>query len=349
MDFAAPVPPGTPRNDPGRHPIPGTGPYQISQYQPQTGALTLTRNPHFDHVWSTAAQPPGYPDRIRLVVAPSSAAVKAVQDGHANVADIGQTDVTGLRVSYPGQVIPGPVTGTNYLALNGQVPPFNNPLARRAVADAFNNDPQLARILGATPSCSQIPPDWPGAPAQNCAGQPNRTLASQLVGKSGTRDMTVYVHALYTPPLAAAVRYVTNVLNSIGYHAAYTIAHNFAQENKALLSRSVDVEVSEWYADFPAPSQFYQPILACPASFFAAKTGCNARLDRLANQALQTQDTDPSTAQRLWQRLYTAVATDARVVATGTSPLDAVFESPYLGNTHFSPFTGIRLDQLWLH
>jgi YVTN family beta-propeller protein len=350
-DWAAPVPPGTPTGNAGSRPIPGTGPYQISDYQPKTGALTLTRNNYF-HVWSTAAQPPGYPDRIRYVSAPNSAAaVKAVQDGHADIADLGQTDVTALRVSYPGQVSSGPVTGTYDLALNAHVPPFNNPLARRAVAEAFTNDPDLSRILGGTPSCSQIPPDWPGAPAQDCAGLPNRTLATQLVGESGTRGMTVHVNAVDWPPLAAEVRYVTKVLNTIGYHAipSLTGRQNWAQQHNDMRSRTVDVEASGWYADFPAASQFYQPLLSCPASQFAVKTGCNDRLDRLAERALNTQITDPATAQRLWQQLYIAVAADARFVATTSSPLDNVFESPHLGNIHFSAFAGFRDDQLWVH
>ncbi len=47
----------------GSNPLPGTGAYMISAYDPNKG-LTMARNPHFK-VWSEQAQPDGYPDVVQ--------------------------------------------------------------------------------------------------------------------------------------------------------------------------------------------------------------------------------------------------------------------------------------------
>ena len=63
--LAAPAPSGAPGHLIDRAPfLPGTGPYMISQYRPDS-SLTLVRNPHFRQ-WSYAAQPAGYPNVIRF-------------------------------------------------------------------------------------------------------------------------------------------------------------------------------------------------------------------------------------------------------------------------------------------
>ena len=54
LPFNAPVPPGTPDHDVGTHPVPSTGPYQISRYVPGK-EVVFTRNPQFRE-WSAAAQ-----------------------------------------------------------------------------------------------------------------------------------------------------------------------------------------------------------------------------------------------------------------------------------------------------
>src|SRR5207249_2415206 len=62
--------PGAPATE-SKIPLPGTGPYRISQYR-QGETFVLTRNPHFTQ-WSFAAQPAGYPDTIRWVKTPDLA------------------------------------------------------------------------------------------------------------------------------------------------------------------------------------------------------------------------------------------------------------------------------------
>ena len=86
--LAAPAPPGAAGHLMDRAPfLPGTGPYMISRYRPDS-SLTLVRNPRFRQ-WSYAAQPAGYPDVIRFEqMADPRQQESAVAAGRADVVDI---------------------------------------------------------------------------------------------------------------------------------------------------------------------------------------------------------------------------------------------------------------------
>ena len=61
VPFGSILPADAPSKDAGTTPIPGTGAYEFSSYDPNH-ALVMIRNPYFK-VWSAAAEPQGYPER----------------------------------------------------------------------------------------------------------------------------------------------------------------------------------------------------------------------------------------------------------------------------------------------
>ncbi len=64
-------------------PVPATGPYRIESWDPKVG-MTLVRNDAF-HVWSQAAQPDGFPDRIQFTSGVSRGQqVEDVESGRAD-------------------------------------------------------------------------------------------------------------------------------------------------------------------------------------------------------------------------------------------------------------------------
>ena len=101
------------------------------------------RNPHF-HVWSPAAQPAGYPDRIVLDDRlHGQASRRRVVDGRADLSVVRQCrwpTSTGSRTRYGSQLHTTPGLGTNYVFLNATKPPFDNRDARRAVAYALDRE-----------------------------------------------------------------------------------------------------------------------------------------------------------------------------------------------------------------
>ena len=340
--MAAPTPAGAPSDDVGMHPIPGTGPYRISQFVPNR-SLVLRRNPYF-RTWSTAARPDGYPDVIRWVVKKSTAAaLGAVEDGTADIAFPDFSDLPRLVRSYPDRLTQDPYPGTSYVVTNSAVPPFNNAIARQAVAAAFNQDPVIARLEGGAPACTIVPAGWPGQ-RETCPYPASLATARALVARSHTSGAAVHVFFVNYGRFKQIGEHVTNVLNRIGYHARLTLQDNYDPTAYDPRTRPVNIEGLQWFPDFPAISQFYDPMLSCTGLF--AKLGCDPTLDRAAAHARQTQLTDPGAAQREWQRVYSQADRDARFIANSTVSSGAALESARVHNTRWSPFTGLVFDQL---
>jgi len=144
--LAAPAPPGAPGHLIDRAPfLPGTGPYMISQYRPDS-SLTLVRNPGFRQ-WSYAAQPAGYPDVIRFEqMADPGQQESAVAAGRADLVDISGNGVPyhPLAVRYPTRVHSGLGLFSTYLFLNTRQPPFTSLKARQALNYAGDTGPPCA-------------------------------------------------------------------------------------------------------------------------------------------------------------------------------------------------------------
>ena len=207
--LAAPAPPGAAGHLMDRAPfLPGTGPYKISRYRPGA-SLTLVRNPYFRQ-WSYAAQPPGYPDVIRIEqMADPRQRQSAVAAGRADVVDIsldGQL-YRPLAVRYPTRVHSGLKLITTYLFLNTRQPPFTSLKARQAVNYAIDR----ARIIQllhldspgqAAPTCQVLPAGYPSyqpycpytaGPKDGAWHGPDLAMAARLARESGTTHVPVTV------------------------------------------------------------------------------------------------------------------------------------------------------------
>ena len=204
---AYPVPPSVPDEEQLTSGVPGTGPYMLEA--PMTSeALTLVRNPHF-RVWSPAAQPDGYVDRIEWSFGVGyEAQVEAVAAGDADFA-LDAWISEGLAenlVRFPAQVHISSTAGTWFVVLNTEAPPFDNVEVRRAVNLALDRDrvAQIAAqvlgggVLSPLPTCQTIPPNFPGYepycpytmdPGPEGEGSwtaPDLEEAQRLVDRSGT-------------------------------------------------------------------------------------------------------------------------------------------------------------------
>jgi ABC-type transport system substrate-binding protein len=136
-----------------RLPLPATGPYEIVGYQAKLGVVRLARNARF-HVWSTAAQPAGYPDQIieRYHYTGASAA-GAVEHGTADITADGFDQTwppavtTSLEPRHSSQLYAAPLLTVLGLWLNTRLPPFNDVRVRQALNYAVDRK-QLAEING---------------------------------------------------------------------------------------------------------------------------------------------------------------------------------------------------------
>jgi YVTN family beta-propeller protein len=366
--MAAPAPPGAPGHLMDHAPfLPGTGPYKISQYLPNS-SLTLVRNPYFRQ-WSYAAQPAGYPNVIRIVrMTDPRKEQSTVATGRADIVDVTDDGLPyrSLAIRYPARVHTGLKLATVFLFLNTRQPPFTSLKARQAINYAIDRDRfiQLAPFGfsgQATPTCQILPADFPsyqpdcpytaGAKDGTWHG-PDLATAVRLAHQSGTTHVPVTVWNAMGKPIGA---YLVHVLRQLGYRATLRVVpfgHMFAIAGDP--RHKVQMGTAGWAADIPSSADFFVPVLTCrsfyqdPASTANLAEFCDPHADRLVSAARAAQQADPAAARRLWAQADRVVTDQAPWVPLFNESW-AWFVSARVQNCQDSPeYAGPLLDQMWV-
>ncbi len=347
--------------------IPTTGPYMISEYKADA-RLTMVRNPYFDR-WSFAARPDGYPDVIRWINQPDATTrTTDVVNGRADVAPLiwGLEDGSDLAVRYPTRLHTAFELGSYAEWLNTREPPFNDWRVRRALNYAVDRRKVVTLWGGDTRArvtCQMLPPSFPGyKPYCPYTTQPDRDgtyhgpdvdRARQLIHASGTVGMTVRVWAQPIPAHRLVGQYYARLLRGLGYRVPPLVVTDGMYSEGADSRNHVQIGDTWWGADFPAPSNFWQPQLSCASLIPSSKNNpnlsqyCNPRVDELGRRAQQTELVDPAAARRLWAELDRTITDDAPMVF-GPASLNSSFVSARVGNYMSNPTMGPLLDQMWV-
>ncbi|HVP75594.1 MAG TPA: ABC transporter substrate-binding protein [Gaiellaceae bacterium] len=366
VPHASIVPANSPPNDAGTKPLPGTGAYYFASYDPNK-QLVMKRNPYFKE-WSKAAQPAGYPDEITqsygLTV---EAQITAIENGQADwTLEAPPADrLSEIGTKYASQVHIEPLTAFWYAPMNTNLAPFNNLKARQAVNYAIDRNAAI-KIFGganlATPSCQVLPPGFPGyqpyCPYTKNPGTkwsaPDLAKAKQLVKESGTAGEKVAVVMQDDEVNKAMGVYLQSVLNEIGYKATVkpisaNIFFTYAQNTK----NKVQINVQQWYQDYPAPSDFLFILFGCesfhPGSDSSINIAgfCDKKINAQMHKALSLGVTNEETANTLWTKIDKMV-TDASPMATLFTPKHIDFVSKRVGNFTFSKQFYWLVDQSWV-
>jgi len=349
----------TPEGEPGvpaQTPRPATGPYMIGANS-NKHRLTLVRNPHF-HVWSVAAQPEGYPDKIEWTVDPDpDHAVRNVLAGNADADQRASyaRDYPRLRESHPDRFGSSFEAWSVFLFLNTHIAPFDDRDVRRAINFAVDRDTIVDLVGGtsvASPTCQVLPPNFPGFKrycpytANHSKDEayhgPDFARASALVKRSGTRGATVTVVSPWDDPTSLAVgHYVAHTLTRLGYRARFALNQDdnyFSGENPGQIG--IELLAMDW----PTPSTFLQ-YLRCSAN--SPGRYCNPFADRLFLRALKTQGTDQLTADRTWATLDRTLTDDAAWLSLFNRKSTIVL-SDRVGNYLSNPKYGPLFGQMWV-
>jgi YVTN family beta-propeller protein len=374
--FVYPAPPGTSPKQ-LTEPLPATGPYKIAGVLHRRGKSgttettfdTLVRNPHFRQ-WSFAAQPAGYPDVMRWrAFANSQDAIKAVLNGQIDIGGHRFLDdtrglaplVADLRLHHPERLHAQPQPANARIEFNTQVPPFNNPVARRAVNLAVDHRKLTDDEYGTgltEPSCQILPRNFP-AYERYCpytrAGPatyngPDLAKARRLVAQSGTRGARVAVYyEISTPNDRAVFDDLVAAVRRIGYRVtAHAVPCRFFGECLPFRPRpNVQIGAPDgWIADYNSPDTFYDNLLSCRVRNQTRAGFCDPHIDTLAAQARRTALTDPAAARRLWTRIDRLVTDAAPWIVLG-SDTAYQFTSARVGN-YQQTFYGPIYSQLWV-
>lgn len=156
-------------------------------------------------------------------------------------------------------------------------------------------------------------------------------------------------------PSLATARYVVSILNQLGYRASLRVLGPNTYWNVLGDSRShVQVGFFQRYQDYPAPSDFIEPLLTC-GSFVPANPGngnmaefCDPPIDAQAQRALAHQVGDPATAAGQWAAIDHELADQAPWVPL-YNPRNLTVLSARTGNYQFHSYWNLLIDQLWVH
>ena len=365
---ARPAPPGTPKGELARTPIPGTGPYRVGRFVPGR-RLLLVRNERFRE-WSHAAQPDGYADRIDIRMNDDPIArVRSVLRGDADLAlEVASADIGALATRFPSQLRVHAQPHTRFLSFNVRRPPFDDVRARRAVNLAIDRTAIAKRLGGrrlSTPTCQVLPPSFPGheaycpwtrRPFNGHWHGPDLRRARALVEASGTAGATVE----YLTPVsdmsegAPEATVLAAALRRIGYRPRVAVVGNLEYGARISDTQAAwNMSSGEWIADYPSPGQFLEVLLACsnhgPQDPRTTNGGgfCDARFDRIVARAQALQITDPPGAQRVWARAdRRAVDQAALVPLVSTASVELL--SRRTGHFTLDATSQPRIDPLWV-
>jgi len=369
LQLAMPFTFALPADTPASHvniPPAGTGPYKWVQYSPRK-AMKVVRNPNFKE-WSKDAQPEGLPDSIVQKFGLSvEAEVTQVENGQAdwiaNADSIPSDRLNELSSKYPSQVHINPLAATWYFAFNTRIPPFNNLKARQAVNYATDRN-ALIKIYGgpklAIATCQVLPPNFPGYkpycpytvnPGSGKWTGPDLAKAQKLVDESGTKGTPVKVNSDTTDVDKAYGLYFIGLLNKLGYKASPQFLSNdiqypFIQNSK----NKVQFAFSDWFADYPAASDFLNILLGC-GSFHPNSNSspniaefCNHPIQAKMDNAATVGTTDINKANDVWSQVDKQVTDQAPWVAM-FNPKLLDFVSSKVKGFAWSPQWYFLLDQ----
>ena len=364
LNFAYPVPPSVPSEEQVMAGVPGTGPYMLEAPMTDEG-LTLVRNPNF-RVWSRAAQPDGYVERIEWMfgVQPRDQ-VEAVAAGDADLAIDAEASgrLEELLVRFASQVYSTPMAWTEYLVLATEVPPFDDVEVRRALNSAIDRG-RLVKIYGgegaAKPTCQQLPPNFPGyepyCPYTADRGPDSKGLwiaprldleeARKIVRGSGTAGMRVVYE--YSPQVFSQGgllgHYLVEVLESLGYRAS---VKSVAYREFFSAGNEFQMAAGGFIADYPAASTFIMDKLNCAASLTPVSGFCDPQIDAMIERASRLQIEDPAASGALWAKIDRVLVDQAPYVWL-VNPFDVDLVSERVGNYQWHIQWGGLLNQLWV-
>jgi len=366
LPLAAILPAKTPPRDMGPAPIPGTGPYIVESNDPKRG-LKLVRNPHFKQ-FSADAQPDGWVDAINYDFGlTEDEQIEAVGRGKADwmFDNLPAEQLTELAIRYARRLHVRSLPSMWYIAMNTRLPPFDDVRVRQAVSFAVDRYAAVKLAGGinlGSPTCQILPPGMtefePYCPFTVNPGakwsRPDVAKARDLVDASGTSGMKVEIVVKDAPTSRAIGENVADTLKKLGYVAKVKAIGKDRQTTYIQnTDNNVQMSLSVWAQDFPAPSDFLDILFSC-ASFHPSSDAsinisgfCDKDVDTAMEEAKRLGSADPARATKMWTDLDKRI-TDLAPVAPLFNPKQITFLSSRVRNFEFNDQMTWVFTKAWL-
>jgi peptide/nickel transport system substrate-binding protein len=265
-EFAALVPPNSPKKDSSTNPLPSTGPYMIQSYKPNKSVL-IVRNPNFDASMFGGNVPSGNPDKITIdVLGDAGVALTRTLKGQDDY-DFYQPPndrLAELQSKYSSQIKVYTPANTFYYFMNTREAPFNNVKVRQAVNYAINRE-ALVRIYGglATPTENVLPPTYPQYKKLSLYPY-DVAKAKQLLKAAGATGakVTIWTDDNESRRAPEAGQYLQGVLNQIGMKATLKEIHAAVYwTTVGNQATHAQIGFADWFQDYPHPLDWFDVLL----------------------------------------------------------------------------------------
>lgn len=308
----------------------GTGRYKLGQFK--SDSISLDVNPNY---WGDKPANEGI--NLQVYAGNSANLFNSFKTGAVDVGyqslDPQQVDSLIGDAANNWNVIEGSGTVVNYLVLNMQQEPLNQPEVRQAVASIINRALINQRVLKeqAEPIYSLIPTAFDSYEAtfEQIYGDANTSKAKELLTKAGysaenpaiieiwhpsgsiTRGIVADTIKAYTEQeLGGMIQFIPNSVESASF---------FGNLSKGVYPTAL----VDWYPDFLDPDNYIQPFLACSKGSLtlgceegAAQSRGSFYYSDRANELIEQSRTeqDPSKRQAIFVELQELLAQDVPYV-----------------------------------
>jgi peptide/nickel transport system substrate-binding protein len=300
MLFAAPLPPGTRREDLSGDPPPGTGPYEIVASKPGS-SWEYRRNPEWArHDGPLMPRiPSGHFDAIDAkVIKNPETAVNEVESGRMDwMEEQPPADrYAELRSRYQGsQLVITPQIDLYYFWMNVKKAPFDSLRVRRAVNYAI--DPEaLERIFGGALHATQqvLPAAMPG----HVTFRPyphDMKKAHELIAAADPHERKVTVWTYDVEPDKQAAEYYEGVLRELGFQPTLKAVApaNYTTVIGNESTPDLDTGFGDWFIDYPHPNDYFQPQLSGESIAPTADSNWSRFDDPSINRQIAKLDREP--------------------------------------------------------
>jgi ABC-type transport system substrate-binding protein len=331
------------------HPV-GTGPFVMESWT-SGQEIVMKRNPNY---FDAANE---HLDGIDFTFSadPSTALLK-LERGDIDVLGDGVPAAsyaqTVANPTYKGLVIDAPQVAWYYMFLNTKIKPFDNLQVRQAMNYAVNTVKLQKVLAGTAQALNQIFPDgMPGHDPKATFYSYDPAKAKELLAQAGFANgfkTTLYTHNVDPMPrIAQSVQYD---LQQVGIQATIKQVDRASYWTLiATMGNPCPIGLTDWYMDFPDPSDWYAPLL----SKASAETdgGSNQSWwyspEAEALYAKAQLETDPAKRIALFQQMQTIMMGQAPVVPL-FQPVFNAMASAKVGGFYVHAVWQLKYDDFWI-
>ena len=289
---------GNPR---GSNPM-GLGPYTLKTWTRVAGKDTdmqLEANPKY---WGNSSGLPKTKTIIIKFYAASSGLALAMTAGDIEVAfrQLATTDINSMKTNTALKVWETSGPFIQYLCMQQKNAPFNNVVAREAVAAAINRTAIVETVFqgDAQALYSMIPTGMLGnTNAFKSIGDPNYTKTQELLATLGYNENNKFTFTLWYetsghyPQSQQQALVLQDSIQKSGVITVNLEGRDWAAYRTARQEEIMPAYILGWYPDYIDPDDYIQPFVSSSGGSWIHHNYASTQMDQLIEQARSTTDT----------------------------------------------------------